>query len=105
MVLRIPIGRVATYGDVAAVLGNRHLARQVGWALGRLSAARAELVPWQRVINAQGRISHRGEVHRADEQERLLIAEGIVFDPRGRCDLEAFRCQPHELDPTLDGSL
>lgn len=103
IVCRVPPGRVATYGDVASVLGNPRLARQVGWALARLSPDRAAVVPWQRIINAQGRISHRGEVHRADEQLRLLESEGIAFDEAGRCDLPAVRCTPLELAP--DGDL
>lgn len=99
VVLRVPPGRVTTYGDVAAVLGNRRLARQVGWALSRLSPERAREVPWQRVINAQGRISHRGEVARAEEQYRLLEEEGVRFDEHGRCDLDGLRCTPGELAP------
>lgn len=100
-VMDVPPGRVTTYGDVAAVLGSPRAARQVGFALGRLSTERAEIVPWQRVINAQGRISHRGEVWRAERQRILLEAEGIVFDPSGRCDLTVLRWRyPDILDAT-----
>jgi len=88
-VRRVPAGRVTTYGDVAGVLGSPRVARQVGWALAALPAGTD--VPWQRVINAQGRISHRGDLVRALEQRRRLEAEGVAFDPSGRVDLPLLR--------------
>lgn len=97
VVERIPRGRVATYGDVAAVIGHPRAARQVGYALARLTPDRAQGVPWQRVINAKGMVSSRGDVLRADEQTRRLVEEGVVFDSAGRCDLDAVRCTPDEL--------
>lgn len=84
----VPAGRVTTYGDVATVLGSPRVARQVGWAL---AALRDSGVPWFRVINAQGRISYRGDVGRGTLQQTLLEAEGIVFDANGRCDLAVYR--------------
>ena len=57
-VSQVPIGRVTTYGDVATVLGSPRVARHVGWALAAL-VDESNTVPWQRVINAQGRISFR----------------------------------------------
>jgi methylated-DNA-protein-cysteine methyltransferase-like protein len=87
-VRRIPAGRVSTYGDVATVLGSPRVARQVGFALAALQDPD---VPWHRVINAQGRISHRGDVARAEEQKRRLEAEGQVFDADGRLDLDGVR--------------
>jgi methylated-DNA-protein-cysteine methyltransferase-like protein len=88
-VRRVPAGRVTTYGDVASVLGSPRVARQVGWALASLPAETD--VPWHRVINAQGLISHRGDVLRAEEQRRRLEAEGVVFDPSGVVDLALLR--------------
>ena len=96
---RIPVGRVATYGDVAAAIGSPRAARQVGWALARLDPERARIVPWQRVINAKGMISGRGELERAELQHHLLESEGIVFDHRGRCDLREVRCTWEDLAP------
>jgi methylated-DNA-protein-cysteine methyltransferase-like protein len=78
----VPPGRVTTYGDVAGVLGSPRVARQVGWALAALPPGSD--VPWQRVINAQGRISHRGDPQRPGEQQRLLEAEGVCFAVSGR---------------------
>lgn len=99
VVQRVPPGRVTTYGDVAAVLGNRRQARRVGWALSALSPERAKEVPWQRVINAQGRISLRDDLVRGNVQLHLLEAEGIAFDALGRCDLSVVRCNPEDLLP------
>ncbi len=77
LVRRIPRGKVLTYGRVAALLGVPRGARAVGWALH--SAPTDGDVPWQRVVNGQGRISTRCEAHTADLQRALLIAEGVRF--------------------------
>src|SRR5690606_23073622 len=69
MVRQVPAGFVTTYGQVATLLGSPRVARHVGFALAALSRT-DEPVPWHRVINSQGRISHRGDVHRATEQQR-----------------------------------
>lgn len=88
-VRKVPPGHVATYGQIATLLGSPRVARHVGYAM---AAVRPEDdVPWHRIINAQGRISHRGDVGRAREQRELLEAEGVVFDERDRVDLERFR--------------
>lgn len=90
LVRRIPPGHVATYGQIATLLGSPRVARHVGFAMA--AAGRAEVpVPWHRVINAQGRVSHRGDVARAHEQYDRLRAEGVQIDDRGRIDLKRFR--------------
>lgn len=95
VVKRIPAGKVATYGQVAAILENPRAARTVGWALNGLPDRLAERVPWHRVINAQGRISNSGGRHGgAEEQLRRLQKEGIKFDQTGRCDLRKFLWEP-----------
>jgi methylated-DNA-protein-cysteine methyltransferase-like protein len=81
VVRRVPPGYVTTYGDVATLLGSPRVARQVGYAL---AALQDDDVPWQRVINAQGRISFRGDVVRAELQRAKLEAEGVAFDADGR---------------------
>src|SRR5688572_4142276 len=88
VVRRIPAGRVATYGDIAAVLGSVRVARHVGWALAAMDKPD---VPWHRVVNARGRISARGEVGRVEEQRSRLVSEGVRFDSAGRIDLTAWR--------------
>lgn len=88
MVRLVPEGRVTTYGDVAAALGSPRVARHVGWAL---AALRDDDVPWHRVINAQGRISFKGDTPRAELQRMRLEHEGVGFDSRGRVDLKQLR--------------
>ena len=89
----IPEGRVATYGQVAALAERPRHARQVGFALARLSD---DSVPWHRVVNARGEVSERGLdlLESVDQQRFLLEEEGIVFDRRGRIDLDRFGWAP-----------
>lgn len=93
VVAEVPEGRVVTYGDVATVLGSPRVARQVGWALA--ASLGDDALPWHRVINAQGRISFKGDTERAQLQRARLEAEGVVFDPQDRVDLLRFR---HRFD-------
>ena len=81
----IPFGRVATYGQIAKIVGNC-TARMVGYAL----AATPEdiKIPWHRVINSQGKISL---VALEDLQRKLLESEGIIFDNSGRVNLNKYR--------------
>jgi methylated-DNA-protein-cysteine methyltransferase related protein len=74
----IPRGRVATYGQVAAAVGVPRGARAVGWALRALTPARADGVPWHRVVGAGGRISPRAGAG-PELQRRRLRAEGVAF--------------------------
>lgn len=89
-VTRIPAGRVATYGQIAALAGlcGRSAARQVGYALAALRDGAD--IPWHRVVNAQGRISVRADPDRPDYQRILLEAEGIAFGLGGIIDLDRF---------------
>lgn len=74
VVCQIPRGMVATYGDIAAVVGGIE-AREVGYAMGDIPKARTNEIPWQRVVARDGRISTRGL-----SQRQVLEAEGIAFD-------------------------
>ena len=84
-VRRIPRGRVATYGQIAVLLGVPRGARAVGWALRALSPAREKRVPWHRVVGAGGRISPRAGAGPL-VQRRRLRHEGVTFR-QGRVDL------------------
>jgi len=86
---KIPRGRVATYGQIAALAGLEGHARQVGYALHNLPDGAD--VPWHRVINAQGEISPRSAGDSHELQRLLLEAEGIAIDMRGRIDLARYR--------------
>lgn len=92
VVARIPSGRVATYGQVAALAGLSGRARQVGYALHALPSDAD--VPWHRVINAKGEVSPRSEGPWDDYQRHLLEGEGVIFDTAGRVDLSSFRWEP-----------
>jgi len=91
LVSQIPKGKVVTYGQVAALLGAPRAARAVGTALRYLPRPLSRTVPWQRVINAAGGISFRGDVLRIEEQRWLLDAEGIEFDRHGKVNLKKYR--------------
>ena len=92
VVRRIPRGRVATYGQVAALAGLAGHARQVGYALHALSDGRS--TPWHRVINAQGHVSTRSQFGGELQQRFMLEAEGVQFDARGRVSLQRFGWRP-----------
>ena len=80
----IPAGRVATYGQIAAIVGWC-TPRLVGYAMAALPFGCD--APWHRVINSQGRISTRGSGDGHVVQRTLLEAEGVAFDEGGRVDL------------------
>src|SRR5512133_3585147 len=94
MIVRpIPACKGSTYGQVASfipapagVTPEDYAANRARWA-GYAMAACPSDVPWQRVINAQGKISAR---QGAEKQRSLLEAEGVVFDARERVDLKRF---------------
>ena len=92
-VARIPRGQLATYGQIADLIGAYGCARQVGWALRRLKLP--STVPWHRVVNAQGRISMSLSREGSDWiQREMLIAEGIPVDAEGRLPLRRFLWHP-----------
>ncbi len=95
VVKRIPRGRVATYGQIAALAGMPRHARQAGYALAALPEN--VKLPWHRVINAQGRVSLRlrhWDSGSDDLQKILLEAEGVIFGTGGKVDLKKFQWKP-----------
>ena len=91
LVLKIPRGRVMTYGQIARLLDDRYSPRLVGWAM-HVTPKDERNIPWHRVINSQGGISTgRVIIQEPNLQKWLLEAEGVVFDDRGRCDLAQYQ--------------
>lgn len=86
LVRSIPRGRVMTYGQLAEILGDGYTPRTVGFVMHGSD----DKTPWHRVINAQGGCSTRGLVLPHDKQQRMLEAEGVSFNERGRCDLKTY---------------
>ena len=102
VIRRIPHGRVATYGQVAALAGLPRRARLVGQALR--STPDGVEVPWQRVVNAQGTVSPRGGLGWEEGYQRhLLEEEGVVFSKSGRIDLDRFGWDPEKRPPRKRG--
>jgi len=91
VVRRIPRGRVATYGQVAALAGRPGQARQVGYALHALPPETT--VPWHRVINARGEVSLPDEAGGA-LQRALLAHEGVEPGASGSIPLARYRWSP-----------
>ena len=112
VVREIPYGRVATYGQIAMIVGDC-TPRMVGFCLASLGTGAegpgaegsgfeglgAEIpdsahpdsgVPWHRVINAQGKISPRGVGDGALRQRALLLAEGVEFSSADRVSFRRF---------------
>ena len=98
IVRRIPKGRVMTYGQLAIVLGEGYTARTVGYVMH----AADDDVPWQRVINSQGKCSTGKLTIPINLQQELLEAEGVVFNATGKCDLGIFQWWPDGFEPKDD---
>lgn len=95
IVRQIPAGNVATYGQIALLIPpppgvdpDEYLAFGARWVGGAMASCPDD-VPWQRVINSQGKISLPGET--AMHQRQLLESEGIIFDSRDRINLSIYR--------------
>ena len=98
-VKKIPRGKVATYGQIAALAGYAKQPRLAGYALAHTPAT--EKIAWQRVLNAQGKISLPPRSVAYRKQRALLEQEGVVFTG-GRVNLTRYRWQPFNESPLLD---
>ena len=93
-VLKIPRGRVMTYGQIARLLEDRYSPRLVGWAM-HATPQDGRNIPWHRVINSKGGISTgRIIIQEPQLQQYLLEAEGVIFDERGHCNLSVYQWSP-----------
>ena len=94
VVRRVPRGRVTSYGRIAKMLGRPNAARAVGYAMHALKDIEDKPqyadIPWQRVVNSQGRISIVNREHGANEQAELLRDEGVIVSKALKIDLDIF---------------
>lgn len=88
VVKSIPKGRVATYGQVAAIAGNPRWARVVGYALH--NNPDPDHIPCHRVVNREGRVAEAFVFGGGEVQRKLLEGEGIVFGADGCIDLQKY---------------
>lgn len=88
-VMRVPKGKVVSYGQVAAASGSPRAARQVGGVLRALPSDSG--VPWWRVVNRDGFLSIKGNWEASKElQKKLLEKEGVVFGDNFTVDMKRF---------------
>lgn len=94
VVRRIPRGQVTSYGRIADMLGAPNAARAVGYALRALKDKNDDPdyadIPWQRVVNSQGRISIVNREYGADLQAKLLRSEGVEVSEDLHLDIEKY---------------
>ena len=88
VVMKIPYGKVATYGQIAAYAGNPRWSRVVGFALH--VNPDPEHIPCYRVVNRMGEVSSAFAFGGENRQVELLEAEGVRFLENGRVDMEHF---------------
>ena len=94
LVKNIPRGSVMTYGQIAMILGEGYTARTVGYVMHGAEDG----VPWQRVINSQGKCSTSKLSIPIDLQQSMLEQEGVVFSAKGKCDLEKYQWWPEGFE-------
>lgn len=91
IVKKIPRGRVATYGQIAALAGNPRAARQIAWVLH--TASKKHRLPWHRVINRLGGIS-LPRYGGYELQRELLTREKVRFEKNDRINLAHYQWRP-----------
>ena len=87
VIRQVPCGQVATYGQIALIVGDC-TPRMVGYCLASLDFDSD--VPWQRIINHQGKVSPRSTGHGSQLQRELLEEEGVEFDAKGRVSFRKY---------------
>ncbi|MDY2777116.1 MAG: MGMT family protein [Collinsella sp.] len=89
MVEQVPEGMVATYGQIASLIGEPRKARYVGYALH--ANPRPGIVPCHRIVFADGRLAPGFAFGGPEAQRDLLDGEGVAFLSDGRVDLSSCR--------------
>ena len=93
-VKKIPKGRVATYGQIAALAGNPKWSRVVGYAL-HVNPEPVK-IPCHRVVNRFGETAKAFAFGGEDMQKALLLDEGIEFNSDGKVDLKTYQWRNDE---------
>lgn len=89
LILAVPKGKVATYGQIAKLAGKPQGSRGVSWILH--SSSKAHDLPWQRILNSKGMISFPVGSAEFKKQKQLLVKEGIEFNEAHQIDLKKFQ--------------
>lgn len=84
-----------TYGQIARILGEGYTARTVGYVMH----GAGDDVPWQRVINSQGKCSTGRLTIPMNLQQEILESEGVKFNAAGKCDLNTYLWYPKGSEP------
>lgn len=106
IVLQIPEGKVSTYGQIASMIPpfdgldpdqmKRLAPRWVGTAMRKTPQGKG--IPWQRVINSQGKISFPDGSAQAEKQQRLLEMEGVIFGKKKKVDFNVVGWQGPDIE-------
>ena len=102
LIKSIPRGKVASYGQIAALAGKPHGSRGVAWILH--SSSKVYNLPWHRVINSQGKISFIKGSKNFNSQRSLLKKEGIVFNENQRVDFKIYQWKKKSLAKKIKNS-
>ncbi|ASD62304.1 MGMT family protein [Bdellovibrio bacteriovorus] len=89
LIKKIPAGKVATYGQIAALAGKPQGSRAVAWLLH--SCSESHDLPWQRVLNSKGKISFPPGTKSYRQQKKLLVSEGVRFGEGDVIEMSLFQ--------------
>jgi methylated-DNA-protein-cysteine methyltransferase-like protein len=108
IVRQIPRGKVTSYGRIAEMLGHHGAARQVGYAMSalkhRVGDPKYQDIPWQRVVNHEGRIVIKGSGEGRLYQAELLQEEGVELSKDLKVNMDSHLWEgllPHEVQALI----
>ncbi len=93
IVASIPVGRVMSYGQIAALAG----AAWAAWEVGQIAHTGPADLPWQKVVNKTGGLA-RGYPGGLDGHKKMLEAEGIFVDENYKVDIDKLVWNPSSVD-------
>ena len=96
IVARIPAGRVATFGQIAKMIGRPRMARFVGYASNNKNSWH---LPWHRVVFKDGSLC---SAEFFDQAYKALTAEGVKFTSDRRVIMEQFQWHPESESTPAD---